>query len=69
MPLKSSPTPQRRTGTRRRTFVWKASVLIARSVMAVAIQPGSTELTRMPWRACSTARPRTIALSPALVDA
>ena len=66
MPPKSSISPQRRAGMRGITAPANFSLLTERSVMSVTIQPGSTELTRMRWRASSTASARTKAVTAPL---
>ena len=69
MPPKSSPTPQRRSGTRGSTFWVKASPCRATSVIGVSIQPGTMAFTRTWCRASSTARARMSEITAPLVAA
>ena len=66
MPAKSSPVPQRRTGTRGSTLSTKRSQRRVRSVIGVSIQPGMIALARTPCRASSTESAFIIEMSAAL---
>jgi hypothetical protein len=59
MPPKSSISPQRRAGMRGITAPANLSLPTDFSVISVTIQPGRMLLTRILWRASSTASART----------
>ena len=63
MPPKSSIVPQRRAGMRGCTAAANFGLANDAAVISVAIQPGRIELTRIRWRASSTASARTYAVT------
>ena len=62
---KSSGRPQRRTGVRPVVLAMNFSQPRSGAVMSVSTQPGMIALQRIPWRASSTANPRTSASTAA----
>src|SRR5581483_10069099 len=64
---RSSGVPHRRTGVRVVVLFMNFSLSLPMAFMSVSIQPGRIELTRILWRASSTARPRVSAVNAPLL--